>query len=98
MAKQTGDDRFGIAKLCSNYYNRLQVNEIGQSTVETPLCIEPARLEDVPEAVFDRMAELAAASTKLGHGLHPQTAANLAGLVRLINTHYSNLIEGITRP
>jgi len=67
--------------------------------LETPQRIEPARLEDVPEAVADLIAELVAASAKLGNGLHPQTAANLAGLVRVMNTYYSNLIEGHnTRP
>jgi Fic family protein len=61
--------------------------------------IEPARLEDVPEAVSDAIAELAAASAKLGHALHPRTASNLAALVRIMNSYYSNLIEGHnTRP
>lgn len=67
---------------------------------ETPQRIEPARLEDaIPESLSDLAAELASASAKLGHGLHPRTAANLAALVRLMNTYYSNLIEGHnTRP
>ena len=67
---------------------------------ETPQRIEPARLEDaIPEPLSDLAAELASASAKLGHGLHPRTAANLAALVRLMNTYYSNLIEGHnTRP
>ena len=61
--------------------------------------IEPARLEEVPELISDVVAELAAASAKLGHGLNPRTAANLAGLVRIMNSYYSNLIEGHnTRP
>lgn len=61
--------------------------------------IEPARLEEVPEAVSDVVAELAAASARLGHTLHPHTAANLASLVRIMNSYYSNLIEGHnTRP
>ena len=67
--------------------------------LETPQRIEPARLEDIPEAVSDVVAELAAASAKLGSGLNPHTAANLADLVRIMNTYYSNLIEGHhTRP
>jgi hypothetical protein len=42
---------------------------------------------------------LSAASAKLGHALHPRTAANLAELVRVVNTYYSHLIEGHdTRP
>src|ERR1700686_998667 len=69
------------------------------SGIESVQRIEPARLEEVPEAISDVVAELAAASAKLGHALHPRTAANLAGLVRIMNTYYSNLIEGHnTRP
>jgi Fic family protein len=61
--------------------------------------IEPARLENAPEAVADLVAELSASSAKLGRSLHPRTAENLAGLVRIMNTYYSNLIEGHdTRP
>ena len=62
--------------------------------IESPQCIEPARLDEIPEAVSDIVAELAAASATLGHALHPRTAANLADLVRLMNSYYSNLIEG----
>lgn len=61
--------------------------------------IEPARLEDAPAALADVAAELAAASAVLGNALHPATAANLAAMVRITNTYYSNLIEGHdTRP
>src|SRR5258708_10267948 len=61
--------------------------------------IEPARLEDVPEALSDAVAELAAAAATLGHSLHSRTASNLAALVRIMNSYYSNLIEGHnTRP
>src|SRR6266545_4365209 len=62
--------------------------------VESVLRIEPARLEDPSEAISDVVAELAAASATLGRALHPRTAANLADLVRIMNTYYSNLIEG----
>src|SRR5436309_16090882 len=66
---------------------------------ETPQRIEPTRLEETSEAIADVIAELAAASATLGAGLHPRTARNLADLVRLMNTYYSNLIEGHnTRP
>src|SRR5271157_45603 len=69
------------------------------SVLETVQRIEPARLEEAPEAISDLVAEIAAASAKLGHSLHPRTAANLADLVRIMNTYYSNLIEGHnTRP
>lgn len=68
-------------------------------SLETPQRIEPARLEDIPTAISDVIAELAAASAKLGAGLDPRTAASLADLVRIMNTYYSNFIEGHhTRP
>ena len=61
--------------------------------------IEPARVENPPERVADLAAELSAASAKLGRSLHARTAANLADVVRIMNTYYSNLIEGHnTRP
>jgi Fic family protein len=67
--------------------------------VETPQRIEPARLEEVPEAISDLVAELAAATAKLESALNPATAASLADMVRIMNTYYSNLIEGhVTRP
>lgn len=67
--------------------------------LETPQRIEPARLEDIPEAISDVVAELAAAAAALGKSLNSRTAASLADLVRIMNTYYSNLIEGHhTRP
>jgi Fic family protein len=67
--------------------------------IETNQRIEPARIEDAPEAISDVMAELSAISAKLDSALNPKTAASLAGLVRIMNTYYSNLIEGHnTRP
>jgi Fic family protein len=61
--------------------------------------IEPARLEEPTTDIADVIAELAASSATLGKALHPRTAANLADLVRVMNTYYSNLIEGHnTRP
>lgn len=61
--------------------------------------IEPALLDELPGSVADVIAELSAASATLGKALHPRTAAHLADLVRIMNTYYSNLIEGHdTRP
>ena len=61
--------------------------------------IEPARLETASEAIADAVAALSAAGAVLGSALHPGTAANLAASVRIMNTYYSNLIEGHnTRP
>jgi Fic family protein len=66
---------------------------------ETVFRIEPTLLDEVPGEVNDVVAELAAASSKLAVSLHPATAASLADLVRIMNTYYSNLIEGHnTRP
>jgi Fic family protein len=66
---------------------------------ETVDRIEPVRLEQVPEAISDLVAELSAAAATLENSLNPHTAANLAELVRIMNTYYSNLIEGHnTRP
>jgi len=67
--------------------------------LETIQRIEPARPEEASEAMSDAIADLAAAASKLGEAFHPRTAANLADLVRIANTYYSNLIEGHnTRP
>ena len=70
-----------------------------EESLESVQRIEPVRLENPPERVADLAAELSAASAKLGRSLHPRTAAHLADLVRIMNTYYSNLIEGHnTRP
>jgi Fic family protein len=67
--------------------------------LESAQRIEPARVENPPERVADLAAELSAASAKLARSLHVRPAANLADLVRIMNTYYSNLIEGHnTRP
>ncbi|MBY0493391.1 MAG: Fic family protein [Cyanobacteria bacterium] len=67
--------------------------------VENVQRIEPARIENPPETVADLTAELSAGSATLGRNLHPRTAGNLADLVRIMNTYYTNLIEGHhTRP
>src|SRR5271168_3012470 len=69
------------------------------SDIESPLRIEPARIEEPGEAISDVVADLSAASSALSQKLHPRTAANLAALVRIMNAYYSNLIEGHnTRP
>ncbi|HEY7763389.1 MAG TPA: Fic family protein [Aestuariivirgaceae bacterium] len=68
-------------------------------SIETVQRIEPTRPEEATEALTDAIADLVAAAAKLGQALHPRTAANLADLVRIANTYYSNLIEGHdTRP
>ena len=70
-----------------------------KNPVENLSRIEPARLETASEAIADAVAALAKAGAVLGSALHPNTAANLAALARIMNTYYSNLIEGHnTRP
>lgn len=73
---------------------------IGQmTTIESVTRVEPTRLEEISEAILDVVAELSAASARLEGAVHPQTAGNLADLVRIMNAYYSNLIEGHnTRP
>jgi Fic family protein len=68
-------------------------------SLESVSRIEPARLEEPTGPIADAIAELAASAATLGKALHPRTAAHLADLVRIMNTYYSNLIEGHdTRP
>ena len=70
-----------------------------KNPVENLSRIEPARLEAASEAIADAVVALATAGAVLGSALHPGTAANLAASVRIMNTYYSNLIEGHnTRP
>jgi Fic family protein len=61
--------------------------------------IEPCHLDDPGPEVMNVLAKLVEATVSLGSRLHPRTAASLADLVRIMNTYYSNLIEGHnTRP
>ncbi|MCW3837079.1 Fic family protein [Sphingomonas canadensis] len=76
--------------------------KIGQimPIIEDVQQIEPALLEEaIPTRITDLIADLTAAAAGLGRALHPRSAANLADAVRMMNTYYSNLIEGHnTRP
>ncbi len=61
--------------------------------------IEPTRLDNPDEALTDLVADLFTESAVLGRALHSQSAGQLAGIVRIMNTYYTNLIEGHhTRP
>ena len=62
--------------------------------IESPQRIEPCFLERLSPEIGDLIATLARTATQLGGRLHPRTAASLAGLVRIMNCYYSNLIEG----
>lgn len=74
--------------------------QIGQfDMLESPARLEPTRLEHPSDAVLNVLADLTAAAASLGAALHPRTSRHLADLVRIMNTYYSNLIEGHdTRP
>jgi hypothetical protein len=61
---------------------------------ESPSRIEPCLLDEIPVEIADLVADLSAASQRLGHRLHRRTAQNLADLVRIMNCYYSNFIEG----
>jgi Fic family protein len=61
--------------------------------------IEPTHLAEPSLEIVDLVSELSAEAAILGQRLHPDTAASLAALVRIMNAYYSNLIEGHnTRP
>lgn len=67
--------------------------------IETPSRLEPCLIDEARGELLDLVAALPAAASALGGRLHPQTAASLARLVRVMNCYYSNLIEGHnTRP
>ena len=68
--------------------------------IETPARIEPCLFEDrIPADLADLVVEIQQAADGLGRDLHPESAAELADLVRIMNCYYSNLIEGHnTRP
>ncbi|KJU84792.1 filamentation induced by cAMP protein fic [Candidatus Magnetobacterium bavaricum] len=62
--------------------------------IETPSRIEPCLLDETSPEILDLVADLSSAAASLGNRLHPQSAANFADLVRVMNCYYSNLIEG----
>lgn len=67
--------------------------------IESVSRIEPTRLESAPDSITDLIAGLSAQGALLGRALHPTTAASLAEPIRIMNSYYSNLIEGHdTRP
>lgn len=68
--------------------------------LETPARIEPCLFEDrIPADLADLAVEIQREAGDIGRGLHPESAGELADLVRIMNCYYSNLIEGHnTRP
>lgn len=70
------------------------------SHIVAPSRIEPARLEDqIPLDLVETANRLIQASQTLGRNLPTRTLADLAAMVRMMNSYYSNRIEGNnTRP
>ncbi len=60
----------------------------------TPSRMEPCMLDATGPDIVDLVADLSAASNKLGSRLHPQSAAGLADAVRVMTCYHFNLIEG----
>ena len=68
--------------------------------IVSPSRIEPARLEDdIPLDLVETANRLIQSSRGLGRNLPARTLADLAAMVRMMNSYYSNRIEGNnTRP
>jgi Fic family protein len=67
---------------------------------ESPYRIEPCLFDAaVPNRIADLVGDIRSAAGNFGRELHPDTAREAAGFVRIMNSYYSNLIEGHnTRP
>jgi Fic family protein len=70
------------------------------TVIIAPTRIEPARIEeDVKMELVEASLALVRASEKLGAGLPPATLGQVAAMIRVMNSYYSNRIEGNnTRP
>lgn len=70
------------------------------AVIETPTRIEPCGIGDeVPVALSDLVVDIRSEAEALGRRLHPDSAAELRAMTRIMNAYYSNLIEGNnTRP
>lgn len=68
--------------------------------LETPARIEPCGIEEaIPVELTDLVLEIRSSAEALGRRLHPDSAAELRAMTRIMNAYYSNLIEGHnTRP
>lgn len=64
-----------------------------------PTRLEPARIEEVGMQLLSAVTDLIVGTERLGRNLPEATLAELAGMVRIMNSYYSNRIEGNnTRP
>ena len=68
--------------------------------METSARIEPCGIEgSIPEALADLVVSVRTAASEIGRGLHPSSLRELRSMIRVMNSYYSNLIEGHnTRP
>lgn len=62
--------------------------------IVAPTRIEPARIEEIAPDLADAALELANAAASLGRNLSPVTLEQVADLIRIVNSYYSNMIEG----
>lgn len=66
---------------------------------DLPTDMEPMVPDDRDQRLAELGWEVVRRAERLGAGLHPLTAAGLAGVVQVMNSYYSHLIEGHgTRP
>ncbi|MDE0345745.1 MAG: Fic family protein [Boseongicola sp.] len=64
-------------------------------SLETPARIEPCGIEEaIPVALADLALEVRAAALELGRGLPADSVAELRTMTQILNSYYSNLIEG----
>jgi len=62
---------------------------------ETITRVEPCGIEEmIPESLTDLVVTIREEASEIGRGLHPDSARELRGLTRIMNSYYSNLIEG----
>jgi len=63
--------------------------------IEAVSRIEPCGIEDlIPEALTDLVVTLRTEAAQIAPAMHPDSIKELRGLVRIMNSYYSNLIEG----
>ena len=63
--------------------------------LETPARIEPCLFEEhIPVKLADLAINIQKEAIRLEQGVHPELAADLADMVRIMNCSYSNMIEG----
>ena len=69
-------------------YTKRSAKRSAKMTVEeVPTRIEPARIERHNGELLDLSLEIVARAERLGRALHPETAAQLARTVRIMNTY-----------